>query len=381
MRPTSLAAWAFLLIACLPEGLAAAQPDARAVRDELLARERALAATLGTRARDDMERLLADDFVLRGSPDVPRETWIREALTRCWGDRFDIDDFSARVEGDTAVASFLLTFYVHPDTCAPAVLRSLVTDVWTRVGDVWRLRVRHSSAPPAGGVASQFGLVPEIPPRWILSSELSLVATAGNTSTRTLGAGSDLRHQQGGATSRLQFTYVSSVAEGVTRARATTFQGRHGIRIRQGVEIFGRAAYARDVFAGIGNRAAFDGGVAVSTGRPPRHRVTLEGGAGATVEDRIGVETLRFGAGTGTVRYAWQVAAGSELQEELSVTVDLGRPANWRATNALALSLGLTRLLSLKVASGVEYRHQPVPGFRRADMRTSAALVVTFRAR
>ena len=31
-------------------------------------------------------------------------------------------------------------------TCMPAVLRSLITDVWARVGGEWRLLLRHTSA-------------------------------------------------------------------------------------------------------------------------------------------------------------------------------------------------------------------------------------------
>lgn len=357
-----------------------AQPGAAPSDLETLrALERALVDTLATRSRADMERLLADDYVLRGAPDIDRETWIREALARCWGTRFDIDDFRARIEGDAAIASFILTFYVHPETCAPGVLRSLVTDVWTREDGRWRLRVRHSSAPPAGGLAAQFGVVPERPPRWVLSSELSMVATAGNASTRTLGLAAEFTHQSDRTASRIQASYVSSEAGAVTSARATTFQARHGFKLQPALEVFGRVGYARDRFAGIGNRASLDLGFGYTTGRERRHRLTVEGAGGFTSEDRIPAETLRFGAGTGTIRYIWQMAAGSTLQDELSLVADFGEARNWRATNALGLTLGLTHVLSLKVSSGVEYRNLPVPGFRRTDLRTSAALVLVWR--
>lgn len=359
--------------------LAQLQPPSN--EDTLLQRERELAATLASKSQPAMEQLLADDYVLRGAPDVDRATWMKEALARCWGERFDIDDFAARVEGDTAVTSFLLTFYVDPETCMPATLRSLITDVWTRDGGTWRLRVRHASPPPAGGVAAQFGVVPEVPPRWVLLSELSFVATAGNASTRTIGAASDFTQQTDRSASRVQFTYVSSEAEDVTNARATTVQARHGFKVRPAMEVFGRVGYARDRFAGIDNRASVEGGFGYTTGLPPRHQVTAEGAVGYTAEDRIGTETLRFAVATGAVRYLWQIAAGAELQEEVAVISDLSQGRNWRATNGLAVSLSLTRLLSLKVSNAVEYRNLPVPGFRRTDMRTSAAVVLTLRER
>ena len=39
------------------------------------------------------------------------------------------------------------------------------------------------------------------------------------------------------------------------------------------------------------------------------------------------------------------------------------------------------QVLSFRVANSIEYRNLPVPGFRRSDMRTSAALVLTLRDR
>jgi putative salt-induced outer membrane protein YdiY len=346
----------------------------------LRALEQELADTLRTKARADMERLLADTFILRSTPEVDRDTWIREALDRCWGDRFDIDEFTVRVDGPTAIASFALTSYVNPETCQPATLRSLITDVWLRDGDTWRLTLRHSSA-AGSGVAAQFAVVPDAPPRWLLLSELSFVSTAGNTSTTTTGLASDLTRQTDASTSHLRFAYVSSVVDDVTEARATTVQARHAINLREHLAFFVRAGYTRDRFAGIDNRLGLDVGLAYTTGRAPRHQLTFEGGAGFTAEDRIAEETLRFATATGTVRYVWQIAAGSELRDEAGIVSDLSDGQNWRAANAAAISVAITRLLSLKVSNEVEYRNLPVTGFERTDVRTAAAVVLSLRRR
>jgi putative salt-induced outer membrane protein YdiY len=113
----------------------------------------------------------------------------------------------------------------------------------------------------------------------------------------------------------------------------------------------------------------------------PRHQLTFEGGVGFTAEERVAADTLRFATGTGTARYVWQVATGSEFREEVGLIADLGEGRNWRAANAAALSVALTRLLSLKISNDIEYRNLPVFGFRRTDMRTAAAIVLTLRAR
>jgi putative salt-induced outer membrane protein YdiY len=327
-----------------------------------------------------MERLLADTFVLRATPDVDRDTWIREALARCWGERFDIDQFTARVDGPTAITSFVLTSDVNPDTCQPATMRSLITDLWQRDGDVWRLHLRHSSA-AGSGLAAQFAVVPDAPPRWLLLSELSFVSTAGNTETRTTGLASDLTRQTDASASHVRFAYISSVSDDVTQARTTTLQARHGFNLREHLAVFARGGYTRDRFAGIDNRVAFDGGLAYTVGNAPRHQLTFEGGVGYTAEDRIEEETLRFATGTGTARYVWQIATGSELREEVAFVSDLGEAENWRAANAAAISVTINRLLSLKVSNDVEYRNLPVTGFERTDVRTAAAVVLTLRKR
>jgi putative salt-induced outer membrane protein YdiY len=363
---------------------AASQPDVQAA-DQTAAEavlrtlEGELAETLRTKARADMERLLADNFVLRATPDVDRESWIREALDRCWGDRFDIDEFRVRVDGPTAVTSFVLTSQVNPVTCGPATLRSLITDVWVREGDSWRLSIRHSSA-AGNGLAVQYAVVPDAPPRWLWSSELSFVSTAGNTSTRTTGLGSDLGRQTDRSSSHLRFAYVSSSADDVTQARATALQARHAVNLRPHLAVFGRGAYARDRFAGIDNRVALDVGLAYTTGRAPRHQLTFEGGAGFTAEDRVAADTLRFATVTGTARYVWQLAVGSELREEAAIIADLSESQNWRAANAAAIVVAINRRLSLKVSNDIEYRNLPVFGFRRTDARTAADLVITLRA-
>src|SRR5690242_3408016 len=114
---------------------------------ELIARERALAATLQSRDREAMEQLLDDQFVLRSNPDVTRSTWIEN--THCWGDRFEMTDIKADVHDAVGIVTFELTLHVNPVNCQPATVRSLITDVWAYVDGAWRLRVRHSGPTPA----------------------------------------------------------------------------------------------------------------------------------------------------------------------------------------------------------------------------------------
>ena len=84
-----LHAYRILALVCsLSFAAAAAQAQpADAIESIIRERELAVAAAMHARDRGALEQLLADDYVLRGAPDVDRATWIRNALTLCWGDR------------------------------------------------------------------------------------------------------------------------------------------------------------------------------------------------------------------------------------------------------------------------------------------------------
>lgn len=364
-------------LAAVPAAAAAPpQPDPADSSAEILALERALADALHARDRDRLEALLAPGYVLRGAPDIARAQWIDNAVTLCWGDRSDIDAFAASRHDQMVVAAFTLTFYVDPGSCQPALLRSLITDVWIRDGDQWRLLVRHAAPPStATGVAAQYGAVPLAPATWEASGELSLVATGGNTDTRTLGLGGEVTHRAGRSESRGAVAFLTSEADEITRARSLHVEARHGYRVRERLELFGRGAYARDRFAGIDGRAAVAGGAAYTAGLPPKQVLTAEGSLGFVLERRRDATRLEFASATGALRYAWTIVPGTELAEEASVLADLESAGNWRGASTTALTVVLSRVLSLKVSHALEYRHRPVAGFGRTDMRTAAALV------
>ncbi len=358
---------------------ARAQPPDSAA--EIRAAEQAIKDAMHRKDRPELERLLAPDFALHGSPDIDRATWIRNAVTLCWGDRSDIEAFRARPLGDIIVTAYELTFYVDPASCRPAVLRSLITDVWVRGADGWQLQVRRAGPAARGdaGVAAQFGAVPQPPPAWEVNSELSLVATGGNTSTRTLGVGGDVTHRAGAQTTRASVAFLTSEADDVTRARSLVARARHGVRVGPRLELFGRGDYARDRFAGIANRATIDAGLAYTASLPARQSLKAEGSIGLTDERRLDGTDLRFASTTAAVTYRWRVAPGAELGEEVAFNGDLQDGANWRGTSATALTIDLTRIISFRISHAFEYRNTPVGGFERTDMRTSAALVLSWQ--
>ncbi len=374
------AAVSALLVGLLSNSLAAQPVGAQADASEIRASEEMLAKALHARSRSQLEPLLAPDFVLRSTPDIDRDTWLRNAVGLCWGNRSDIRRFHARSLNGVVVATFELTFYVDPTTCRPSVLRSLITDVWARRGDRWQLQIRHSAAPPQGsGVAAQYGIVPEAPPTWDVSSELSHVATSGNTSTRSMGLGGTVTHRKQTRTSGASIAFFTSDVDGITEAQSVTARMRHGLQVRDRLQIFGEGSYGRDRFAGLDDRVVVTGGVSYAVPLRRSHAITADGGFGFTSEDRLDGQHLRFATATGAVRYAWEMKPVADLVQEIRLNADLQSAANWHGTTATAFTVTMTRVMSVRFSHALEYRNAPVEGFGRTDARTAAALVLSVR--
>ena len=340
--------------------------------------EQQLAAALTRKDAAALEQLLAPSFVLRASPDVPRGTWIENALTLCWGDTFEISDFSIVSETvDTAIVSLMLTTHRDPMTCQASTIRSLLTDVWIRMGGTWRLALRHSG-PATQDVAGQFAKAAAPPPRWERSAELSLVATGGNTDTQTLGTGMSVLWRPGRWTTRSRASYVRSVTADAVTAESLVAELRQSRALSARADAFARAEYLVDRFAGIGNRSTLEGGIGWLALENAIHSLKVDGGVGATHESRLTGEDRTFFSATLSSLYKWQVSQTVALNEQATVSSDVSALSNWRFQNALQLSLTVSRVLTVRLAHELKHVNRPVEGFRKTDTVLSVALVTRF---
>jgi putative salt-induced outer membrane protein YdiY len=373
IKPSRGCAVAILFSLTIPLTAAAQTPDT-----DLRTAEEQLATALTKKDQPSMDRLLAAGFVLRSSPDVLRETWMTNALTLCWGDRFEISDFSlVSHSGDVAIVSLLLTTHQDPVTCEPAMVRSLLTDVWTRQNKAWRLSLRHA-APPTTAVAGQFAKSAPPPPLWERTAELSLVATGGNTDTQTLGAGGSVTWRPGAWTTQARAAYVRSATADAVTAESLVAEARQARTLSPRADIFARAEYLVDRFAGIGRRTAIDGGFGWLLLNAAPHTLKVDGGFGATHESRLGDSDLTFASATASANYRWQVSRSAALTEHATMSTDVSEPGRWRLQNGLHLTAAMTRLFSGRVGHELKRVERPVPGFRKTDTVVSATLVARF---
>ena len=351
----------------LPAAAQAQAPDVRAL-------EEALARGLVQKDRAALDRLLAADFVLRGSPDVDRATWLDNAVSLCWGEQASIDEFSMVSLGDAVVTTFTLTTDRHPTTCERAIVRSVITDLWRPSGGVWRLVLRQSG-PGGTRVAQQAEVTAPPPPRWETTSELSFVSTSGNTSTETLGVGGDVTHRSGVWLSKGQVAFVRAATDGrqIARSLGINFRTSRDLTPRAGA--FAHAAYLRDTFAGIEHRGGVDGGLTWKLVDAARHTVNLDAGLGYTSETRLAEADRSFATGTLALAYTWALTDTAEITNDGGFTANLQDGPDWRFTDTVAVSASLNRALSLKLAYQVKYLNRPVPGFGKTDAIASAAVV------
>ena len=295
----------------LPAAAQAQAPDVRAL-------EEALARGLVQKDRAALDRLLAADFVLRGSPDVDRATWLDNAVSLCWGEQASIDEFS------------MVSLTFHPGG--------------TRVA-----QQAEVTAPP--------------PPRWETTSELSFVSTSGNTSTETLGVGGDVTHRSGVWLSKGQVAFVRAATDGrqIARSLGINFRTSRDLTPRAGA--FAHAAYLRDTFAGIEHRGGVDGGLTWKLVDAARHTVNLDAGLGYTSETRLAEADRSFATGTLALAYTWALTDTAEITNDGGFTANLQDGPDWRFTDTVAVSASLNRALSLKLAYQVKYLNRPVPGW------------------
>ena len=342
------------------------------------AAEEQLARALTTKDAAALERLLAADFVMRGAPDVARGAWVKNALTLCWGDQFEISDYAVtRTGGDLAVVSLVLTTHRDPITCEPAVIRSLLTDIWMREAGTWRLAVRHSG-PAAAAVTTQFAKTAPPPPRWERTAELSLVATGGNTDTQTIGAGMGFTWRPGQWTTRARAAYLRNSTQDALTAESFVGELRQARVLSPRADLFARAEYLVDRFSGIDHRTTIDGGIGWVVFDDGPRSLKTDGSLGVTTESRLRGEDLTFASASGIALFKWQFTPTTAFTEQVTLSADVSDPGNWRLQNGLNLTASVTRLFSVRVAHELKRVNRPVPGFRKIDRVLSAALVARF---
>jgi putative salt-induced outer membrane protein YdiY len=345
---------------------------------DIIALEQRLFRAIEEKNRDVLDDLLADDYVLRGSPDVPRDTWLHNAVTLCWGPRWNLQQLTVREHGEVQIASFILNFYRDPLTCRAVDLRSLITDVWERRNGQWQLVVRHAGPVGEAGPKAQYEAVPRMTPLFEGRAELSFISTGGNASTETLGFSAEAIKRGLRTTTTARGSFVRTSTDDIENARSLNTLLRHSLKLSDRVETFARGGYFRDLFSGVEHRVNADGGFSYVTRQPPQRALKIDFGIGATREVRLFDANQAVLNATIGGSFRARLTPSAEVTAESQGVADVTHGSNWRIANDVSLSTGFGSILSARLSYSLRYANRPVPGFRRTDRTVSAALVIRY---
>jgi len=228
---------------------------------------------------------------------------------------------------------------------------------------------------------------PKPPPLWQGKAEASYVATSGNSDAKTLGAAGEAVYSPGVWNFKLSLAFIRSESAGVESARSFDGVFRAARKLSTRLEAYGQGAYRENKFAGIDHQWAGEAGVAYQFLNADPHSLKVEAGFGYTKETRLlpgppagtgGTEDRNFTTARLGLEYKWKISKTAEFSEEASFTEDLKESKDWRFADKVSVSAALTTVLSVKLSYAWLTLNQPVPGKKKTDTITSAALVAKF---
>ena len=213
---------------------------------------------------------------------------------------------------------------------------------------------------------------------WSGTAEVSLIATSGNSDTRTFGLGTEVTYDPGAWRWLGRISYVETEADDQLKARSQSALVEMSRPFSERFEAYARGGYLQDLFAGIERRLTTEGGLAYTVIATEPHSLRLLAGFGFTGEQRVAGNDLSLGSANATGRYTWTITETSALREEAAFVAGLNSGDDWRFTNEIAVTAALSTKLSLKVSHKLSYLNRPVPGFRKTDTILAAAMVANF---
>jgi putative salt-induced outer membrane protein YdiY/ketosteroid isomerase-like protein len=335
---------------------------------EIRAADTALRHAIAARDAGAIRALLTDDFRASPGVDVDGGRWLDSILGLCGAGSTTVGDVQVVLQSDSALASYVATTTLD-SPCMPAVRRTRVATLWRLTDTGWRLALRTDQ------------LLDAVPPQrstyWAGGVELNTLSARGNVNTFTFGSSGELAWQRGRSRTTSRLAFLRTTSEGQARGHSIDAFVRQARTLTAVAELFGRAVYQRDMFAGIEHRYVMDAGLGLVVAEDG-HRLQMTLGAGSTWERRLNSEDEKTAVATAGAQYRVTLSPNTVITEEALATGSLSLGTRWRLDNTLSVTSVLREPFSLRASYGTKYVHQPVPGFRRLDAVLSVGLLARF---
>jgi putative salt-induced outer membrane protein len=220
----------------------------------------------------------------------------------------------------------------------------------------------------------------EPPPLWDVQVGASFVGTSGNSDTGSTGA--DFGAHRRGLVWLIDATAtaVQTSTDNETTAERYLAALRAQRKLTKIIGLSAGEKLERDRFAGIDFRSILDGGLSWAIVRQPRW--TLDGvtalawnhesrTTGPGIDDPVGVLQLLSRIPFG--------AAGDTTQR-FTYYPDFKTSSLYRTEAELTAQAAMAAHLALKIGYLLRYSNEPVPGFKKTDNTTTAAIVLRWKA-
>jgi len=233
----------------------------------------------------------------------------------------------------------------------------------------------------AAALAQTPAAPPPPPPLWDVQVGASFVGTSGNSDTATTGA--DFSAHRRGLIWQIESTAtaVRTNSDDVTTAERYLGQVRGQRKLTSIVGVSTGAKLERDRFSGLDFRSILDAGLSWAVVHQPQW--TLDGvtslawlhesrvDAATNVDDPVGVFQLLSRIPFGS--------AGDTTQR-ITMYPDFKTTSAYRTEAEVSAQAAMNAHLALKLGYLVRYSNDPVPGFKKTDVTTTASIVVRWKA-
>ena len=218
----------------------------------------------------------------------------------------------------------------------------------------------------------------EPPPRLEAAAQVTFVATRGNASSQTLGAGGDLTWRPDPWTyaAKAVFAQVETDDELAARSLAALFRASRAFDKR--LSTYGQYDFLRDLFAGVEHRNVIEGGVSYLARDVRPHRLRLDAGLGYLYEQRPDDDFDSATASLGAA-YRFNISDTSDFTYEPRFLLPFAEAGAWRFDQNAALTVALNSVLALRLAHTLRYSAEPPEGFEKTDTIMAVSLVAKLR--
>jgi putative salt-induced outer membrane protein YdiY len=216
------------------------------------------------------------------------------------------------------------------------------------------------------------------PPLLHTQIDLGFVATAGNSSVRTLNVGEQLAVQPGQWKFTQSFTLVSGYTAGVETANNLKVGLRADYEVGPRLRVYALGTYFRNRFAGVARRFEEAAGLAYGVLAGPQVVFDLEAGAGRNQQRGASGPVQQYWVSRLAGHLKVNFTALAYAEQKVELLSDLENTDNELLNTETSLAAPLSQHIALKVGYRVRFASQPEPTFKKTDTVLSAGLQLEF---